>query len=214
MSDKPRAILDPIDRFSEISFGLIMALTVTNSLQVASAGQAEIRAMLVAALSCNIGWGIVDGVMFLVTGLAERSRRFTTLQAIHQATPGDGPRLLDEALPQGVSGHMAPGELKGLWVRVRAVPMPPRPTMGWDDLRAALAVVVLVFLSTCPVLVPFLVVPEPRRALHLSNGVAIVMLFGMGAALGRLTSGRWLRAGLAMVAIGSALVALTMALGG
>jgi VIT1/CCC1 family predicted Fe2+/Mn2+ transporter len=86
--------------------------------------------------------------------------------------------------------------------------------MGWDDLRAALAVVVLVFLSTCPVLVPFLVVPEPRRALHLSNGVAIVMLFGMGAALGRLTSGRWLRAGLAMVAIGSALVALTMALGG
>ena len=72
----------------------------------------------------------------------------------------------------------------------------------------------LVFLSTFPVVIPFLLVPEPHRALRVSNAVALAMLYLTGHALGRLTGHRRFLSGLAMVGIGAVLVAVTIALGG
>lgn len=46
-------VLSPLDRYSEILFGLIMALSFTCALSVAETGQAEVRTMLVAALALN-----------------------------------------------------------------------------------------------------------------------------------------------------------------
>ena len=50
-------VLDPIDRVSEIIFGLIMALTITGSVSAATAGRDEIRTMMIAALGCSLAWG-------------------------------------------------------------------------------------------------------------------------------------------------------------
>ena len=52
-------ILEPVERLSEILFGLIMALTVTGAVSVATADRLQVRAMVVAALGCNIAWGII-----------------------------------------------------------------------------------------------------------------------------------------------------------
>ncbi len=207
-------ILDPIDRASETIYGLIMALTFTGSLEVMRAGRAEVREMLIAAFGCNIAWGLVDGVMFVLAGVAQRTRRYTALQAMREATPADGPRLVLEALPEGARTVIPPEDAEGLWLKVKAAPMPPRPTVGVHDLKVAVAVFLVVFLSTFPIVIPFLVVRQPQLAIRLSNGVALVMLFILGAGLGRRTTGRWLRTGLAMVAIGALLVVMTIALGG
>ena len=53
-----RRVLDPVDRASEILFGLIMVLTFTVSLNVTEAGRSDVRAMLVGALGCNLAWGL------------------------------------------------------------------------------------------------------------------------------------------------------------
>jgi hypothetical protein len=53
----PRRILDPMDRISEVLFGLIMALTFTSTLGVVTADNIRLRTMLVAALGCNLAWG-------------------------------------------------------------------------------------------------------------------------------------------------------------
>src|SRR5512135_1443273 len=195
-----RRILDPIDRISETIYGLIMALTFTGSLEVMRAGRADVREMLIAAFGCNIAWGLVDGVMFVLAGLAQRTRRYAALLEMRQAAPADGPRLVLEALPDAARPLIAPDEAEQLWARVKAAPMPPRPSVGWQDLQVAVAVFLVVLLSTFPVVTPFLLVREPRLAIRVSNGISIVMLFILGASLGRLTSGRWLRTGLGMVA--------------
>ena len=52
------------------------------------------------------------------------------------------------------------------------------------------------------------------RALRVSNAIAIVMLFLTGYAYGRMTGWHPWLVGISMVFLGSALVALTMALGG
>src|SRR3954468_9810290 len=69
---RARRALDPIDRFSEILFGTIMVLTFTCSISVAESGREEIRTMLFASIGCNLAWGIVDGVMYLLTRMSER----------------------------------------------------------------------------------------------------------------------------------------------
>ena len=48
-------LLDPVDRISEVLFGLIMAVTIVGSLSVATAGRGEVRAVVAAALGCNRG---------------------------------------------------------------------------------------------------------------------------------------------------------------
>jgi VIT1/CCC1 family predicted Fe2+/Mn2+ transporter len=55
---------------------------------------------------------------------------------------------------------------------------------------------------------------EAVPALRISNAIAVVLLFVAGYAFGRITGRRPVWAGTAMVALGSILVGLTMALGG
>ena len=66
-------VLEPSERTAEVLFGLIMVLTFTGSLSVAEAGRTDIRAMLIGALGCNLAWGIIDGVLYLLNTFAEES---------------------------------------------------------------------------------------------------------------------------------------------
>ena len=49
-------------------------LTFTGSLSVAEAGRDDVRTMLIGALGCNLAWGIIDGVLYLMGCLAEKGR--------------------------------------------------------------------------------------------------------------------------------------------
>ncbi|MGC1858776.1 MAG: hypothetical protein WA725_18750, partial [Pseudolabrys sp.] len=68
----PTQVLEPSERVAEILFGLIMALTVTGATSVVTADRTQIRTMLIAALGCNIAWGIIDAGMYVMARLAER----------------------------------------------------------------------------------------------------------------------------------------------
>src|SRR5512145_3364575 len=71
---RPRRVLDPAERISEVLFGLIMVLTFTGSLSIVDAEREDIRAMLIGALGCNIAWGLIDGILYMMGSLAERGR--------------------------------------------------------------------------------------------------------------------------------------------
>jgi VIT1/CCC1 family predicted Fe2+/Mn2+ transporter len=75
-------------------------------------------------------------------------------------------------------------------------------------------VFLLVTLATLPVAMPFVVMHEVGRALRISNGIALAMLFISGWSFGKASGLRPMRVGLVMVVLGAALVALTIALGG
>jgi len=211
-----KRVLDPIERISEALFGLIMVLTFTGSLSVAEAGRAEVRTMLLGALGCNLAWGIIDGVFYLMGCLAEKGHRLLVLQAVRNATdPGQAQRIIADALPPVVASILHPAELEAIRGRVKELPAPPaRVRLSRDDWRGALGVFLLVFLSTFPVVIPFVFLKTPWTALRVSNAVAIGMLFALGCAFGR-TTGRhpWV-GGIAMVLLGSVLVGLTIVMGG
>ena len=211
-----KRVLDPIDRLSEVLFGLIMVLTFTGSLSVAEAGRAEIRTMLLGALGCNLAWGIIDGILYLMGCLADTGRNLMAFRGVREASdPESAHRLIAGALPALVASLVSLAELEALRVRLKALPEPPvRAPVRKDDLLGAVAVFLLVFLSTFPLVVPFLFMKDVTAALRVSNAVAIVLLFLAGHAFGRMTGRRPWLAGVAMVVLGSALVGMTMALGG
>jgi VIT family len=211
-----KRVLDPIDRVSEILFGLIMVLTFTGSLSVANTGRDDVRTMLIGALGCNLAWGIIDGIFYLMGCLAEKGRALRALRAIRRCSdPQKAQKIISATLPQAVANVLQPPELEALYRRLKELPEPPnRAQLRRDDWRGALGVFLLVFLSTFPVVIPFIFLKNIVPAMRLSNAVAIVMLFLTGYVYGRIIGHRpWVR-GVFMVVLGSILVAITIALGG
>ena len=211
-----RRVLDPIDRVSEVLFGLIMVLTFTGSLSVATAGRAEVREMLIGALGCNIAWGVIDALLYLLGTLAERAHGLATFRAVRAAPdPREGQRLVAEGLPPMVASVMDPSQLEAVRQQLGRIPEPSgQARLGKDDWLGALGIFLLVFASTLPVVVPFLLFADAHRALRVSNAVAVTMLFFCGYATGHLTRYHPWGTGVGMVLLGSALVGMTMALGG
>jgi hypothetical protein len=213
-SSKPG--LSPIDHVSEVLFGLIMVLTFTGSLSVAEAGRDDVRTMLIGALGCNVAWGIIDAMLYLMGRLAEKGQSLTTYLAVRKAAdPHKAQRRIADALPPVVASILEPAELETMRRRLMQLPETPElARLSQDDWVGSIGVFLIVFVSTFPVVLPFIFMQNVGPALRVSNAIAIVMLFLTGYAFGTITGRhRWL-VGLAMVVLGSILVGLTIALGG
>ena len=211
-----KRVLEPDERIAEVLFGLIMVLTFTGSLSIATAGREDIRTMLIGAIGCNLAWGVIDGVLYLMGCIAVHGRNLLAFRAVRAAPdPESGRKVLAGLLPPLVAPLLETAELEAIRKRLSTMPEPGGSgRLHKADWLGALAVFLVVFLSTFPVTIPFLVMQDAVSALRISNVIAVVMLFCAGVAYGRHVGWSAWKVGLAMVALGSALVALTIRLGG
>jgi len=100
-------------------------------------------------------------------------------------------------------------------IRKRLVIIPiPRTEFQAIDYVAAVLVCVVVILATLPVAIPVLVIHDPRIAMALSRGLALLTLFACGSLLGRYSGGSAWKSGASVTAIGVALIFVIRALGG
>jgi len=209
-------LLSPVDRVSEFLFGLFMALTFVGVVSMATAGRDEIEAMLIAALGCNLAWGIVDAVMYLVRTITERGRSLTLVRSVQAARDAEaGRKLVEAALSPGMAKLVSTTEVEAIRGRVVALSdLPARPRLQRDDFLAALGVFLIVVASTFPVALPFVFLEDAATALFVSRAIAVTMLFFGGLALGRYAGyGSW-KTGVMMAGLGVVVVAAVVALGG
>lgn len=214
--DSKARVIDPQQRVFEVLFGLIMVLTFTCSLSAATAGREDVRGMLIGALGCNLAWGIIDGVLFMMGSLADKGGALLRLKALRRSTDAaEGRHIVAGALPPLVVSVMEPAELESIGSRLKALPEPPdKARLDTNDWLGAVAVMLLVFLSTLPVAIPFVLMAEAKPALRVSNAVAIVLLFIVGYAYGRIIGRPPWRVGVGLVLLGTGLVAMAIPLGG
>ena len=213
-SDK--RLLNPIERISEILFGLIMALTFTCSISVINSDRSEARDMLIGAIGCNIAWGLVDAVMFLMMVMTEKGRGFMIFNFIRKSNRVEQAQdHISASIPPVIAGVMQRQELEEIRKRLLLVKEDPEILkMNFRDFKMALGIFILVFLSTFPVVIPFLVIRDLQTALRVSNATAIVMMFCCGWLLGKYAGRNSWMMGFLMSLIGIALVLITIALGG
>jgi hypothetical protein len=214
-SDSKRP-LEPIERVSEALFGLIMVLTFTGSLSAAEAGRADVRTMLIGALGCNLAWALIDALFYLMGCMSEQGRNLRALRALREAPgPEQAQAVIADALPPLVAAALDPAAYAGIRERLSRLPAPPaHARLKGQHWLGALGVFLWVFVITFPVALPFVFVQDVLRAMRISNAIALVLLFVAGYAFGRCAEYPPWISGLAMVVVGSAVVAVTIALGG
>jgi hypothetical protein len=211
-----KRLLDPYTLIAEILFGLIMVLTFTGSLSVADSGRDDVRMMLIGALGCNIAWGVIDGIFYLMECISEQGQGIRSLRAVRKAaSPQEAHQVITDALPPIVAATLTPADYESMRQKLLQMPEPPaRPRLGKSEWLGALAVFFWVFIITFPVAIPFIFMDELGRAMRFSNGIAVALLFVTGFAFARVAQYRPWLTGFAMVVIGSIVVSATIALGG
>jgi hypothetical protein len=208
-------VLDPVERVSEMCFGLFMALTFVGAVSVLG-GSDSPRTMFAAALGCNLAWGLVDAVMYLVRTLTLRGKQLTLAMLVRDhRDPLVAKQAMLEALPEAVRWLLEEKELESIRARfAAAVTLPDRPRLRGDDFVGAFGIFLIVVATTFPVALPFVVMDDGKAALLVSRLLTLAMLFGGGLALGRYSGwGGW-KAGAAFMGIGVVVTAAVIALGG
>ena len=213
--------LDPASRLGEILFGLIMVLTVTLTAGLTVAeGRAGVRQLLLAAIGCNLAWGIIDAVMYIMNCLTERSGKVRLIEAVQHARDNraaldiiqseiepDLQSLLDpeerEAFSRSILNHVGQARITSTRTRVTK-----------DDVYGALACFLLVFASCLPAAIPFFIFSRPHFALRVSNFLLIALLFLVGRKWAQYAGTDPRIAGTTMVVIGLVLVGVAILLGG
>jgi hypothetical protein len=216
LSLKEEGLLSPIERIAEVIYGIIMALTFTGTLSIAKANNTEVRDMLIAALGCNIAWGFVDAVMYVLTKLTTRIRGRTLIRFLREnPNSQEAKKLMIDFLPPIITSILTAEDVNSMSSKLLHIPVASteRP-LRLTDFRNALAIFLFVFLSTFPVAAPFLFLKDVRQALRISNLVAIILMFICGWLLGRYGGSNRLVMGFALTLLGTLLVLTTIALGG
>ncbi|HWA35574.1 MAG TPA: hypothetical protein VG737_15640 [Cyclobacteriaceae bacterium] len=210
------AVLTPVDRIAEVLFGVIMVLTFTGAISAATTGRDDLASLLWAALGCNVAWGFVDAIMYLMNIVVERGHQIKVIAKLNRAKDAEESRRIfkDEIQPV-MAALLEDEEMDRLVERLKKIPEPSaQHLITAADLIAGLQIFLLVFLCTFPVALPFLIFKEVGIAMRASNGVALGLLFLGGWLLAEYAGFRRFATALVYGLIGVLLVALTMALGG
>ncbi|HUJ01194.1 MAG TPA: hypothetical protein VLY46_13215 [Usitatibacter sp.] len=208
-------ILDSVERVSEMCFGLFMALTFVGAVSAARPGEDAAGTMLHAALGCNLAWGLVDAVMYLVRTITDRGERHALAFAVRDAPDAASAiRILRDAFPPRMRELLGNAELESMRARLAAMELPDRVRFHRHDLAGAVGIFVIVVLTTFPVALPFVLLSDVPTALLISRLLTFAMLFGGGVALARHADYPAWKGGLMLLGLGVALTAAIIALGG
>jgi hypothetical protein len=117
-----------MERITEVLFGLIMVLSITSSVSITQTGHDDVRTMLIGALGCNLAWGVIDAVFYLLNCVSERGHGLVTLRALRKTTDsGEAQRLIAGAMPPLLASVLSPPQFEELRQKLNQLPDPPGP---------------------------------------------------------------------------------------
>lgn len=200
-------------------FGLIMTLSFTlGSGLTADDGPEGVRQLLIAALGCNVAWGIIDAVLCWMGRVSERNRLARLRASVRSAESraaalaivrGELHGALEDVVPAAAREQLYEAVVDETQANEAARGGPRR-----EDLYAAAAVFFLVFVWSVPASIPFFFLSDKLVSLRVSNAILIGLLFVTGWRWAAWTGGNRTATGAAIAGLGAALVVVAIALGG
>jgi hypothetical protein len=216
----PLSYLKPSESLTEIVAGLIMVLTFTLAASVLSGGGQEgARAALLGAIGCNAAWGIIDAVFYMMASTFDRNRRLRIARAIASA-PHEAAALaaIRHELDPYLASVTRPEDREQLYRSVRNSlahgRLPRRTGVTFDDVVGAIGVFCIALAASLPAVLPLLLIDQPWLALRISNLLVVGLLFVVGYHWAKYVDANPWAAGLALMGLGLALVAVAIPLGG
>ena len=218
-------LLDPIDRLAETIYSILILLTFTLAFRIFKLNPGEavtseyVNDLLVAALLAIVAWGVIDGIVYVLTEVLERGERHRILWHIQSADTAEeaAAAVADEFdyILEPITGESQRAMLyRDVLDHLRdSRPQPVK--LKREDFIGALACVLVAVISVLPSLVPFaLIRNDPALAIRVSNVVSFAVLFYSGYEWGKYTGTSRIKTGLVLVAVGVLLVAIAIPFGG
>src|SRR5262245_47041518 len=209
--------LDPSDQLGEILFGLIMALGFTGAVHLGRE-QADNYTLFVGILGCNLAWAIVDGVMYTLCAYFDRGRMARMVRDMLTApTEAEALKLIAVEMGERLDGVTTAEQREQIcrWALQNLRVQQPEPArLRRKDVLGGVAISLSIVLATLPILVPFLVIRDPRLAVRISNFIALGELFLLGIWWGRMVGENAFRIAAGLTFVGVVLVLIAIALGG
>lgn len=211
--------LDPGESLLEILFGLIMALTATAGARLlsdpATVNPAE---LMIALVGCNVAWGVIDAVFYLMGSLFDRNRRVRFVRELQAAESEDQAiaMIRAEFALEGQPASRAEDRaaLHRSLLKLMRNASPERARFMPQEWAAAGIILVLVSATAIPGLIPLLLLSHMDSALRIANGLQVVLLFIIGYRWAQYTGIPGWRGALIVGLLGVALVLVAIALGG
>jgi hypothetical protein len=126
-----------------------MVLTFTGTISVSTAGKQEVRELLWAALGCNLAWGLVDAIMYLMDVLITRARGVKVIKQIKQSGSNLETRsIIRENITPLIADQMEDEALDQLGEKLKKLPdITVRKSLILKDFLIAGQIFLVVFLT-------------------------------------------------------------------
>jgi len=210
--------LTPSERLSEALYSLILVLTVISAIEITIArDQQTSSTILFVALGASVAWGMVDAVVYVLTGLHKRNHHVRVVSRIKKRPKADAIRQIDDELEDSLIGVLDKEERDRIAEQVFATmhdATPLRQGVTKDDVLGGIASFLISFIIVLPPLMPFILNLPLDYAIRLSNVIAVAMLFIVGYVSGGLGGMNRIRWALTITVLGVIIVLVTILLGG
>ncbi len=227
MSNVLGAFLDPIDALVAIFFSILFALLFTLSYSIfIYRGLIETtyfseygQDLFVAIIGVVATWGIIDGVIYVLSEVLARGERYRLLQYVQSSDSEETAVAaiadeLDFILEPITSGAQRQALYHDMLTHLSQAE-PQAVGVQREDIVGAVAMVFLSVVAVLPPLLPLLLLPgNTPLAIRISNVVSFFVIFATGYSWGRHTGANPLKVGFVLASICFAMVFVAILLGG
>ncbi|HUR26257.1 MAG TPA: hypothetical protein VM327_09625 [Candidatus Thermoplasmatota archaeon] len=204
------------ERSSEAMVGLLVALAARGSARISTQHTAHAQTLVLVSLGATVAWAVVDAFFALLAAKGARLR-WAHLTDDSRDPAERGHEWADEALNHTFLRNLeeeALARMRSQAVKEAANARPVSPRLTSGDWLVGLAVMAVVVAAGIPPVLPILFVHDVEAASWASYGIALAMLFALGTYWGPAHGLRRWQSGSAFLALGAALLAVVLLLGG
>jgi len=219
--------LDPIDALFTIFYSILFALLFTLSYRIlmyrgvlsSSFEGGYGQKLFFTILGAVTAWGIIEGVVYVVSEVLARRERYRLLQYVQTS---DDEEEATAAISDELDFILEPITTKeqrhALYRHIRVCLGQARPQpigVKREDVIGALATLFLYVVAVLPSLLPLLMLPDDTAmAIRISNVVSFIVVFGTGYVWGIHTGTNPWMIGLLLSSVCFTMVLVAMLLGG
>ena len=227
MSNVVGEFLDPIDALFTIFYSILFALLFTLSYGIliyrgvisSSFAGGYGQELFFTILGAATAWGIIEGVLYLVSEVLARRERYRLLQYVQTS---DSEEEADTAISNELDFILEPitsdEQRHALHRHIRGYLSQAQPQaigLKREDVIGAVATVLLYVVAVLPSLLPLLLLPDNTKlAIHVSNVVSFLVIFATGYLWGIHTETNPWKVGLLLSSVCLAMVLVAKLLGG
>ncbi|MFA5312410.1 MAG: hypothetical protein WC375_03700 [Methanomassiliicoccales archaeon] len=210
-------VLAPSDLLSEMVYGIITALAVTNALWFTLGGVESDAIVITATIMINAAWGFSDMIVFLLRSSVDKNAAYSDLHALKEMEDGDAREFIEDNLGGTIFSALDPSHKAKVVSYIHEYSKQTEPVRlpldKWDYLGAVASMVIYV-VSAIPILIPHIFLIGMLTPIILSNIIGVVLMFFIGYVWAGRMRGPRFKSGMILAISGVVMIIVITLVGG